>query len=258
MCFDLDSRPPIAPIAGGSLDAGELTLESPDGTPFSAWQARAAEPTGAGMIVLPDVRGLHPYYEELALRFAEHGVDAVAIDYFGRTAGLGRRDGDFDFATHVPQTSIEGLRSDVTAAAGHLRSEVGATALFTMGFCFGGRLAYQSTTFGLELAGAIAFYGWPVGPAKNGSPAPIDLADRMVGSVLGIFGGADQGIPRSVVGEFESALGRAGVDHRVITYEHAPHSFFDRKAEAFARESAEAWDEVLDFIRARTPATGEG
>ena len=63
MCFDLDSRPPIAPIAGGALDSTRLTLTAADGNRFAAFRARAAAPTGAGMIVLPDVRGLHPYYE---------------------------------------------------------------------------------------------------------------------------------------------------------------------------------------------------
>ncbi len=87
MCFDLDSRPPIVPIAGGSMDSSSLTLTSGDGATFAAFLARASSPTGAGIVILPDVRGLHPYYEELSLRFAEHGVDAIAVDYFGRSAG---------------------------------------------------------------------------------------------------------------------------------------------------------------------------
>ena len=70
MCFDLDSHPPIVPIAGGALDSAELTLEAKDGNRFRAFRARAAQMTGAGIVILPDVRGLHPYYEELALRFA--------------------------------------------------------------------------------------------------------------------------------------------------------------------------------------------
>ena len=78
MCFDLDSRPPIAEIAGGALDSTELTLEAADGNRFRAFRARATTPTGAGIVILPDVRGLHPFYEELALRFAENGVDALA------------------------------------------------------------------------------------------------------------------------------------------------------------------------------------
>ena len=104
MCFDLDSRPPITPIAGGALDSERLLLDAADGNRFRAFRARAAEPTGAGMVVLPDVRGLHPYYEELALRFAEHGVDAVAIDYFGRTAMPTLRIPDFNMST-VSQAS---------------------------------------------------------------------------------------------------------------------------------------------------------
>src|SRR5574341_1205707 len=105
MCFDLDARPPIPPIAGGATDARDLVLTSADGTRFSAYAARATQRRGAGMIVLPDVRGLHRYYQELAERFAEAGVDAVAIDYFGRTAGLGSRGEGFDFMTHVGQTA---------------------------------------------------------------------------------------------------------------------------------------------------------
>src|SRR3990167_6766992 len=95
MCFDADARPPIAPIAGGALDAGPITRTSEDGTAFTAFRAGADEPTGAGILILPDVRGLHTYYEELALRYAEHGIDALAIDYFARTAGPGRRGPDF-------------------------------------------------------------------------------------------------------------------------------------------------------------------
>ncbi len=103
----------------------EMVLVADDGNRFRAFRARAAEPTGAGMIILPDVRGLHPYYEDLAQRFAEHGIDAVAIDYFGRTAGPEHRDGSFDFASHVPRTTFAGLSADIRAAAAYLRSAEG-------------------------------------------------------------------------------------------------------------------------------------
>ncbi len=72
-----------------------------------AHAARAAKPTGAGMIVIPDVRGLHPYYKELADRFAEIGVDAVAIDFFARTAPSEDRSEAFDFMSQVPLTKPE-------------------------------------------------------------------------------------------------------------------------------------------------------
>ena len=68
-----------------------------------------------GVVVLPDIRGLHPYYVALAERFAEAGLPAVAIDYFGRTAGVaetGTRGEDFDWKTHIPQTTPAGIDAD--------------------------------------------------------------------------------------------------------------------------------------------------
>lgn len=250
MCFDLDSHPPIAPIAGGAIDAGEVVLAADDGTRLRAFRARATTPSGAGIVILPDVRGLHHYYEELALRFAEAGVDAVAIDYFGRTAGVEPRPADFDHMSHVAQAQFDGLRADIRAGAAYLRSTDGGAvhALFTVGFCMGGRLAFVSAAMGLDLAGAIGFYGWPVGASRNGTPAPVDLAGEMRSPVLGLFGGADQGIPVSAAESFDAALGAAGVEHEVVVYPGAPHGFFDQKAAEFADQSAAAWEKTREFI----------
>src|ERR1700710_1835363 len=103
MCAPFESRPPIAPIAGAAVTHRSEVLESADGTRFAAFAAFPDEPAAAtGVVVLPDVRGLFPFYEELALRFAERGHPAVAIDYFGRTAGGSTRDEDFPSAAHRP------------------------------------------------------------------------------------------------------------------------------------------------------------
>jgi carboxymethylenebutenolidase len=260
MCFDLDSRPPIAPIAGGALDSTELTLEAADGNRFRAFRARATTSLGAGIVILPDVRGLHPYYEELAMRFAEVGVDALAIDYFGRTAGTGPRGEGFDHQPHVDRLTYDGLVADTRAAAEHLRmqDENRVEALFTVGFCMGGRLAFLSPTLGLGLAGAIGFYGIPVGPGRAGMPAPVDVARDIASPILGLFGGADPSIPPESIAAFEEALSKAGVEHRIVVYEGAPHSFFDRKAEEFSEASAQAWEETLTFVRRHTPSAVRG
>src|SRR5947208_12283227 len=128
MCFDHNARPPIPAIAGGATDARDLTLTSADGTQFMAYAARAVNPTGAGMIVLPDVRGLHQYYKDLALRFAEHGIDAIAIDYFARTAPSNDRGESFDWMPQVQQTNDANVQMDVAAAAAFLRSAEGGSA----------------------------------------------------------------------------------------------------------------------------------
>jgi carboxymethylenebutenolidase len=253
MCFDLDSSPPIRPIFGAAVTQRSLELGAADGNRFRAFHAQPAETTGNAIVILPDVRGLHHYYEELAVRFAEIGVEAVAIDYFGRTAGTGDRGDDFDHAPHVAQTTWAGLSADIAAAAAYLRGDAGGgrvEALFTTGFCMGGRNAFLSATLGLGLAGVIGFYGWPGGPARNDTPAPTDVVAQFESPVLGIFGGADQGIPIAVVQEFRDALIHAGIEHDVVVEPDAPHGFFDKKADEFQVQSDDAWARVRRFIEA--------
>src|SRR5688572_6761236 len=159
MCFSDDSRPPIAPIAGGATDTKELKLTSADGTKFMAYGARATSPSGAGMIVIPDVRGLHQYYKELAIRFAEAGIDAVAFDFFARTAPSEDRSEKFEFMPHVGTTTPENLQADINACAAYLRSPEGGNvrSLFTVGFCFGGAVSYLQAASGIGAAGVIGF-----------------------------------------------------------------------------------------------------
>lgn len=249
MCFGPHSHPPIPPMAGAAIEHHHLELAVDDGSRCAAFRADASASTGVGMLVLPDVRGICGYYEELALRFAEAGVDALTIDYFGRTAGTASRDTGFDHMAHVPRTTWAGLQADVRAAADELRRSRGVQRLYSVGFCFGGRLSLLLDSVpDLALDGVIAFYGWPVGPSRNDTPAPIDMVDRFGAPVLAIFGGADTGIPAEQVAAFEAALQGAEVPHRVITYEGAPHSFFDRTQAEHAEASRAAWQAVLEFI----------
>ncbi len=92
MCFDSDSLPPIPVISGAAVSHDDLVLSASDGNRLAAFRALPEEPAAAGVVILPDVRGLYGFYEELALRFAERGYAVVAIDYFGRTAGVAKRD----------------------------------------------------------------------------------------------------------------------------------------------------------------------
>lgn len=254
MCFDHDSRPPIAPIAGGALDGRLVTLTARDGNQLAAFHARASAPSGAGVVILPDVRGLHPYYEELALRFAEAGIDAVAIDWFGRTAGVARREADFEYMPHVAETTWAGISSDIAAGAAAVRaadgSRPGATQVYAIGFCMGGRMSFLAATLGLDLAGVIGLYGTLRGPWRNDAPAPLDVVDSIASPVLGLFGGADEAITADAIEAFDGALAAAEIPHRIVTYAGAPHSFFDRKAADYADASAAAWDEILGFIGA--------
>src|ERR1700730_4898831 len=141
MCYSDDARPPLPPVVGGAAsNHGDFHLTASDGNRFMAHHARAESPTGSGMVILPDVRGLHPFYKELAVRFAEAGVDAVALDYFGRTAENEDRGEDFDWKPQVTQITPEGLASDVRACIDYLGTADGGRprAAVTGGVCAGG------------------------------------------------------------------------------------------------------------------------
>jgi carboxymethylenebutenolidase len=189
------------------------------------------------VVILPDVRGLYRFYEELALRFAERGIAAVAIDYFGRTAGVAARDDDFPYQEHVAQTTPEGVQADVAAGVAELRRR-GVRDVFSVGFCFGGR---QS-----GLAGAVGFYG--SSGERNGAPGPAQRAAEMTAPILALQAGDDGHISAADNAAFDAALSEAGVEHELVTYPGAPHSFFDRKQAEFADASADAWQRTLDFI----------
>ena len=248
MCFDLDSSPPVPPVAGAAVGHEHLTLAADDGAQFAAFHA-IGPGEGPAVVILPDVRGLYRFYEELALRLAEHGYDALAIDYFGRTAGVGRRDDTFDFWPHVEQTTADGVRNDTAAAVAHLRRSDPSRSLFTLGFCFGGSASWMQATVGHGLSGALGFYGHPTRAGfPQGAPATIDRLDAIECPILGLMGGSDEGIPIAEVDRFRAALTDADIDSDIVVYDDAPHSFFDRKAEQFADASADAWDRVLQFL----------
>lgn len=249
MCFELDSLPPVPVIGGAAVSHDDLVLQAADGTELAAFAAAPDSTLGVGVVVLPDVRGLYRFYEEVALRLAERGYPAVAIDYFGRTAGVGKRGDDFPYREHVDQTTPEGVQADVGAGVAYLRSPAADScrSVFTVGFCFGGRHSWLAAAAGHDLAGAVGFYGRP-GPGADGSPGPIQRAAELAAPILGLMGGADQAITAQDVDEFDRALDGAGVEHELVTYDGAPHSFFDRRYEEHAEASEDAWQRVLAFL----------
>jgi carboxymethylenebutenolidase len=246
MCFDADSLPPIPVISGAAVSHDDLVLTASDGTQLAAFRALPEKPAAAGVVILPDVRGLYRFYEELALRFAERGYAAVAIDYFGRTAGAAKRDDDFDYVPHVQQTKPDLVQQDIAAAVHHLR-ELDSMAIFTVGFCFGGRTSWLAAASGHGLNGAVGFYGYPT--ERNGAVGPAERASEIESPILALQAGADQNITKVENDAFEAALSAAGVEHEIVIYDGAPHSFFDRKQEEFAEASEDAWNRTLRFIQ---------
>jgi carboxymethylenebutenolidase len=217
---------------------GPLRLTASDGNVMAAYEAHPASPSTKGIVILPDIRGLHVYYQQLALRFAEAGFHAVAFDYFGRTAEDDDRTDGFDWQTHIPQTRPETVSLDVAAGVAHLRA-LGATSVFTVGFCFGGRNSYRQAADQPGLAGAIGFYG------NVETVAPV--ADQVAAPILVLLGGADTSIPPESFDPLIADLGARGVQVERHVYDGAPHSFFDRSFADHEADCTDAWARILDF-----------
>jgi carboxymethylenebutenolidase len=255
MCYEDKDRPPLPPGMAGAVESGDLTLRSEDGTEFLAFEARPAGGAGAQVLIYPDIRGLHGFYKDLAVRFGETGTRALAMDYFGRTAGVSARGEDFEWQPHVAAMTVPQVLADTRAALAHLRQGEGASRpTFVLGFCRGGSLAYYAARMDFGLAGIVGFYSGLARTLDETVGSPVDAAREAQCPVLGLFGGADAGIPPEQVQALDAALDAAGVRHEIITYPGAPHSFFDRKAADYAEASADAWQRVLAFIAALAPA----
>ena len=254
MCYDDNARPPLPPGESGSAYGEDIILTAADGNRFAAYAAHPAHPKAAQVLIYPDVRGLHQFYKELALRFAEVGFTALALDYFGRTAGISSRDESFEYMPHVMQLQLKTFFQDVTAALDHLRSGEGAArSTFTLGFCMGGTLSFRTgTNEDYDLAGVIGFYAAMSRKSAGATKTLLEEANHIKYPALGLFGGDDPVIPQEEVREFGERLDKAGVAHEVIIYPGAPHSFFDRRATDFADASADAWQRVLGFIETYT------
>ncbi len=254
MCYDDNAVPPTPPGADGIAYGEDIILTAADQNRFAAYVAHPASPKNAQVLIYPDVRGLHKFYKELALRFAEVGITAMAFDYFGRTAGIGPRDESFDYMPHVQQIRLTSFFMDVSAALAHLRSGEGVLrSTFTVGFCMGGALSFLTgTKQEFDLAGVIGFYSGMSRKFEGARGALLEEAKHVVYPALGLFGGNDPSIPEDMIRAFDEELDRAGVEHEVVIYPGAPHSFFDKRATEFAEASADAWQRVLGFISAHT------
>jgi carboxymethylenebutenolidase len=256
MCYPPRARPPDLPTHLRSISGGaggeDVVLTSADGTKFRTYLAKARS-GDVGVVISPDIRGLHQFYEELAERFAEAGVHAIAFDYFGRSAGLDKRSDDFPWRDHVALTKPETIQADITASIAHLRSATAAKRIFVLGFCMGGRVAFNASADQKGLAGVVGFYGrLGTRPGEEGT-APADRAKRMTAPVLALMGGADPGIPETEVRAFEKALNEAKVKNHVEIYAGAPHSFFDRTFAEHKEACDDAWRRALGFMKTGDP-----
>ncbi|MFI6323618.1 dienelactone hydrolase family protein [Nonomuraea sp. NPDC050556] len=232
MCHTTDSRPPAPPQFTSVASHGARTLVAPDGAQVSAYRADPVVSNGRSVVLLPDVRGLHPFYQDLTQRFAEAGFSAVAIDYFARVDSDDPTDPSFDLMKHVALFDDASVTLDVAAAIAELDGPV-----YTVGFCIGGSASWRQAAAGHErLAGAVGFYGLPGRAA--------DVAAEIDRPLLMLLAGADSATTQE---EFQAFADSLASPYEMQVYDGAPHSFFDRAHGEWQDACDDAWKRILDF-----------
>ena len=236
------------------LTAGMVSVKVADGTV----PAYRAKPVGAGqapvIVVIHEIFAVHEHIKDVCRRLAKLGYYAIAPDLFSRL-GDATQISDFkvlinDFAAKVPDAQA---MSDVDGAVAFAAADGGDTArLGITGFCWGGRIVWLYAEHSAQVKAGVAWYGRLVGePTVLQPKSPVDLAADLKAPVLGLYGGADTGIPQSSIEAMKSAAASAGKKVEFVVYPDTPHAFFaDYRASYTPAAAKDGWARLQGWFKA--------
>jgi carboxymethylenebutenolidase len=236
------------------LEAGEVTIPVPDGQV----PAYRAMPAGGGpfpvVLVVQEIFGVHEHIKDICRRLAKLGYLAVAPELYARQGDVTKIKDIPEIiskvVSKVPDAQvISDLDATVAWAKGTGKGDTSKLAI--TGFCWGGRIVWLYAEHNPNLKAGVAWYGRLVGQADELHPKnPIDLAGALKAPVLGLYGGADSGIPAESVERMRAALKEAGKPAEIILYPDTPHGFSaDYRPTYRKAESEDGWKRMLEWFR---------
>lgn len=239
------------------LVAGEVSIDV-KGFKMPAYRAAPAGKTGLPVVlVLSEIFGVHEHIADVARRFAKAGYLAIAPELFVRQ-GDAQGYGEIaklmaEVIAKVPDAQVMGdldAALDWAGANGGDLSRVGIT-----GFCWGGRQVWMHTAHNPRIKAGVAWYGRLVGPVTDLTPKhPVDVAAQLHGPVLGLYGGADTGIPQDTVEKMKAALAQGNAAAKAslfVVYPDAPHAFHADYRPSYRKDAAEdGWNRALAWFKA--------
>jgi carboxymethylenebutenolidase len=236
------------------LVAGEVKVPTKDGD-MVAYRAMPATGTGFPVVlVVQEIFGVHEHIKDVCRRFAKLGYFAIAGEMFARQ-------GDVSKMTEIPKIISEVVSkvpdsqvlADLDACVAYAKStgKANVDKLAVTGFCWGGRITWLYAAHNQNVKAGGAWYGRLVGAASPMNPAhPIDLVDKINAPVLGLYGGADQGIPNDTVEKMRETLKAKGKKSEIILYPDTPHAFHADYRPSFRKEQAEdAWKKLAEWFK---------
>ncbi|WP_096704459.1 dienelactone hydrolase family protein [Magnetospirillum sp. 15-1] len=252
----------VSPASAGAistdatgLSAGAVMIPTPGGHSMPAY---AAGPEGKGpfpiILVIQEIFGVHEHIRDVCRRFAKLGYLAVAPElYFRQGDPAVLTDIPTILSTIVARVPDTQVLSDLDAAAAWAAANGGdSNRLGVTGFCWGGRAVWLYAAHNPKLKAAVAWYGKLVGsPTPETPKQPLDIAGDLYAPVLGLYGGADQGIPVDTVEKMRAAVKVARVKVELVVYPDAPHAFHADYRPSYREAPAkDGWTKALAWFKA--------
>jgi len=205
------------------------------------------------ILVVSEVWGAHEYIRDVARRFAKLGYYAIAPELFARAGDASKyTDTQALLKEIVAKTPDAQVMADLDAAVDFAKSEKADTGkLGVTGFCWGGRIALLYAAHNASVDAAVAWYGRVTGAFVSGDKSPMDVVGKIKAPVLGLFGGADAGIPNDTVEKFFAALTAAGnTRSEVVIYPDTPHAFHADYRPSFRKDKADdGWKRATAWFK---------
>ncbi|MEX2561355.1 MAG: dienelactone hydrolase family protein [Pirellulales bacterium] len=235
------------------LEAGEVKIPVADGE-MPAYRAMPARGRSFPVVlVVQEIFGVHEHIKDICRRLAKLGYLAVAPELYARQGDVSKMT-DFQeiISKVVSKVPDKQVMSDLDAAVNWAKKNKGDTSkLGVTGFCWGGRIVWLYAAHNPDLKAGVAWYGRLVGMEDALHPEhPLDVAGELKAPVLGLYGGADQGIPKETVEKMRAAVKEAGGESEIVLYPDAPHGFHADYRPSYRKEPADdGWKRLQEWFK---------
>lgn len=241
------------------IDAKEVPIPTADGQ-IPGYRARPAKPGKyPTVLVVQEIFGVHEHIKDVCRRFAKAGFYAIAPELYARQ-------GDASKVTDIPTLQREIVAKvpdkqvmadlDAAVAIAAKSGYADTSKLSITGFCWGGRIVWLYAAHNPKLKAGVAWYGRVVGQPSEMTPKhPLDVAAQINAPVLGLYGGADAGIPNDTVEQMKDALKKANKKSEIVLYPDTPHGFHADYRPSYRKDKAEdGWKRLIAWFKANGAA----
>jgi len=251
----------VQPVAAGTLTtddtglvAGEIQIPLRDGT-MPGYRAMPKDGHGFPIVlVVQEIFGVHEHIKDVSRRLGKLGYLAVAPELYFRQGDVSKLSSIDEIRTKVvSKVSDAQVLSDLDASAAWARSSGKGQGdkLGITGFCWGGRIVWMYAAHNPHLKTGVSWYGRLTGPTNDLQPKhPIDVAGSLKAPVLGLYGGADDGIPNETVEQMRAALKASNSPSEIVVYPNTPHGFHADYRPSYRKEQAEdGWKRLREWFK---------